>query len=1014
MTTGRPGAMGSGRVGSLGGSQNVRLLTVATVFALAACSSRIEGPGPTVNGLVNLSQPGSQPARLCNAQGGEGWGLELSGSGFAPLLQQVATGAPRVVMPMVAFEREGASVSLAPEFVTVVSSSKLALRVPMGAGGLTLEPGEYAVQVTNPHGASFTLPGALRVVPPPVLTAVPVPQQGLARSVDNTLIIEGQNFRVNEPPTVVLSRSGSTDFSPTGVQALSPTQVRITLPASTQEGTYDVEVLNPEGCSATLPRGLNVRYVVEPPPPPPVPLGTLLIEPRFGWARRDQPMTLHNLVSNPQAQRPFTGVPQIFLVAPLKSSPSTWLRVPLRRVAFINGNRATAVVPGCTGNAELPVTDPNCPNGIQPGGPYALEVRDPSGAEGQVSAGVGFSVVEAIPTITSLEPAAITTSGLTSSPLVVRGNNFGSMARISLLSPQSNGNLRACRLPQTGTQSTTELRATVPTSIPSSECVEFTSTGTRGPAAGGLSLTPGLYAVRVQAENGSLYTQYSGLIVTRTDFRPTNVQPASPSLNTVRGNFPLVVATDDRGEPYLYALGGSNGPATLDSVELAPIHPSGDLGVFSSSPRMVLPKPLRGHAAVVRTVPGDTSYVFILGGYLDNSNTVNEVWRAQVLRSADAPVLLPPQSASGGNLPAGTFYYRVSAVLNSTDTKNPGGETLASEEDSVTVDGSSRRSVSLQWACVPNAERYRIYRTVSASDSPGTQRLLTEVLASGCTGVPLKATYADDGTRSLTPDEPLPAGALGRWRQMASLVRERGQATAQIVGDELYVVGGYCRFQNGSACLADDSYHESLERASFTTTSADLGTFDLTDSNGWLNTGRRRHSMAMIDATTAPGSFTSGNGSDVWLLVAGGDTSGSPFSSIEVARVRTSAGNVSAPNFEYASYNNTFSLHGGWAYVINDRLFLAGTNGNNNGTALELRFSFACGDNNALVQCSTNIGSSFNSSLSSANFTYQSASPRFLAGSALFRGIIYVAGGFRDNTPIATEPPTNTLERLVY
>lgn len=1014
--------MGSGRVGSLGGSQDVRLLTVATALALAACSSRLEGPAPTLSGLVNLSQPDTQPARLCNAQGGEGWRLELSGSGFAPLLQQAATGAPQVAMPTVALEREGASVTLAPGLVTLLSSSKLALQVPVGAQGLSLEPGEYSVSVANPHGASFTLPGALRVVPPPALTAVPVPAEGLSRSFPNTLTLEGQGFRMGEPPAVVLRRSGSAELPLTSVQVLSATQVRITLPADTEEGTYDVEVLNPEGCCTTLPQGLSVRYTGEPPPPPPPPvaLGTLIIEPRFGWARRDQPITLHNLVTNTQTQSPFTGVPQLFLVAPLKSNPSTPVRVPLRRVALLSGNRVTAVVPGCTGSAGLPVTDPNCPDGIQPGGPYALEARDPSGAEGQVVAGVGFSVVEALPTISSLEPAAITTSGLTSSsPLVVRGSNFGSATRVQLLLPLSNGNLRACRLPQAGTQSATELRASVPANISSSDCVEYTPTGTREPATDGLSLTTGLYVVRAQNENDPIHAQYSGLIVTRADLAPARV-PNSYPLNTARADFPLVVATDDRGEPYLYALGGSTtGSNTLDSVEMAPINAFGNLGGFyspgPSSARMRLPRAVRGHAAVVRTVPGDTSYVFILGGYLDNGNTLNEVWRAQVLRSADAPVLLPPQPTSGGNLPAGTFYYRVSAVLNSADPKNPGGETLASEEDSATVDGSGQRSVSLQWTCVPNAERYRIYRTVSANASPGTQQLLREVPASGCTGVPLKATHVDDGTQALTPEAPLPAGALGRWRQLGSMARERGHAAARLIGDELYVVGGYCRTQNGSACPNNNSYHESLERASFAASSADLGSFALTDSGGWLSTGRRRHSMAVIDASTAPGSFTSGNNAaDVWLLVAGGDDGGGPFSSIEVARVRTSSGSVSAPDFVNASYGSTFSFHGGWAEVIGDRLYLAGTSGNNNGTAFDLRFAFACGDNSALAQCGTNIGSSFNSSFNDPDVTYQSGGPRFLAGSALFRGLIYVAGGFRDNTPADNEPPTNTVERLVY
>ena len=66
----------------------------------------------------------------------------------------------------------------------------------------------------------------------------------------------------------------------------------------------------------------------------------------------------------------------------------------------------------------------------------------------------------------------------------------------------------------------------------------------------------------------------------------------------------------------------------------------------------------------------------------------------------------PTGSATGGTLAAGTYFYRVTA-LNAT------GETTGSPEISVTTTGTTG-SVSLTWASVAGATKYRVYRGTAA------------------------------------------------------------------------------------------------------------------------------------------------------------------------------------------------------------------------------------------------------------------------------------------------------------
>ncbi len=1004
----------------------MRLPLVATLLILAACSRTSEGTTPKVTALIHPRLRFDKPAPMCNAQGGErGWRFELIGERFTPLPQDVLTGDPTVGLPEVTLTGP-ATVTLARPHVSYRDDTLMYLDIPTkdSTPPEELPLGTYTVQVKNLGGGTAELPEALLVVPPPTVTGVTAPQ-GFSFSGPSPLIIDGAGFRAETFPAMTLVRAGAEDVDLFALSVDSPTRLTTEIPPGTPEGTYDFVLTNPEGCSFTLPGALTITYER---------LGTLSLDPRFGWQRRDQPITIHNAPTG--AQHPFSsGSPEVTLIAPLKAAPSEFVEIPLRQVAFVSPTTLTAVVPTCMGNDLQQPQDESCPGGIAPGGPYALKVADTGGALGEVPAVSGFTVLESEPpSIESISPSAVDTGGLdAATPLVVTGSHFGAGAKVQLVQQLATGNLRACDLPATGTPSATSLSAEVPASVPAAQCVEYTPTGAQVAATDGLALAPGLYVVRVQNTQDPAYANYSGLIVTNPAANPASGPAIATRMATARANFPLVLATNDLGQPFLYALGGTDGTHTLASVEVAPVTLFGDVGgacegatcTFRTLERTPLgvgttgdtPEPRLGHSALVRTVPGDTSYLFVLGGVRGSDGaTLNTVERAQVLKAAEAPVLAPPErlTEEGGTLPTGTLYYRVSAVLGGTDLENPNGETLPSEEHPVNAT-EALNAARLTWTCVPGAAKYRIYRTATANEPSGAERLLEEIDAPGtpeCTGSSLpQVSYVDMG--ALTPDaqapRPLPPGALGRWvRLSAGLEVARGNAAALLVGDTVYVSGGFCSTA-GAGCPSDGATLASVERATFIAESMELGSFAEVAA---MTRARQRHSLAIASATTAPGSFpapTPGNPQDAWLLAAGGDQGGAPLSGagvIEVAQVRDEASVVTSPAFSAATYN-TASTHGGWTEVIANRLFHAGSTG---GAGFAFRSGFVCpGSGDAPGPCDG--PTSFAGDLEEEALSYQQGGPRYLAGTTLFRAFIYVAGGAPND---AGGTPTDTLERIIY
>jgi hypothetical protein len=458
---------------------------------------------------------------------------------------------------------------------------------------------------------------------------------------------------------------------------------------------------------------------------------------------------------------------------------------------------------------------------------------------------------------------------------------------------------------------------------------------------------------------------------------------------------------------------------TFRTLASTPLGVGRQLAADGAGTTNTTPTPRSGHTAVVRTVRGDTSYLFLMGGVDEAGTALRTVERAQVLRVADAPALDTPNTTTqeADALPVGTFYYRVSAVMREDHPKNPGGETLPSDEYPV-KSLVPATVVELAWPCQPDAAKYRVYRTRTPNQRSGEELLLDEVPAAACSGTPLpQVTYRDMGARVPAQDapRPLPPGALGRWVRFASgLVVERGQAAAALVGDDVYITGGFCSTPD-AACTGEGNVVASTERSTFTDDAAvgpRPGSFAL---SGAMNTARRRHSVAVASAATAPASFAStspDNRSDVWLMVVGGDADDAPISSsttVEVSQVRNAQGAVAANSFTGIGNGNS-AHHGGWAYVAANGFFLGGANA----TSPVIRSDYLCKQGNAPGPCTN--ASSFSSSLNSTGEAraYQEGGARYLGGSTLFRAFIYVAGGFPRDTVLRTVTPSSTVESLLY
>lgn len=196
-------------------------------------------------------------------------------------------------------------------------------------------------------------------------------------------------------------------------------------------------------------------------------------------------------------------------------------------------------------------------------------------------------------------------------------------------------------------------------------------------------------------------------------------------------------------------------------------------------------------------------------------------------RLAPAPGQLRGSALPDGSLTAGSYGYRVTAVVGEH-------ETVAGYRAMVEVQAPAEGRIEVRWDPIPGAT-YNLYRTASG-DPEGTALLL----ASGLT----ENRFVDDGSVSPAgnpaPDglRPLEPGALGRWSETSSLTvaREGAEAVVVVTPDPANASAGIpWIFVVGGRSSADGASLDTTERAAILPSGA-LGPFELESAR--LNTAR--------------------------------------------------------------------------------------------------------------------------------------------------------------------------------
>lgn len=512
--------------------------------------------------------------------------------------------------------------------------------------------------------------------------------------------------------------------------------------------------------------------------------------------------------------------------------------------------------------------------------------------------------------------------------------------------------------------------------------------------------TGGVYVLRVTRNivvNGvteKIYTDYSNIVVTANPSGNTDpFQRSTSKLITPRREFGLVGTRNAIGTRFLYAIAGRSSntdtSAALASVDIAPIDIFGKLLPFYQSPVTLGVAPRYGAGLVEYG-----GWVYLIGGSTPSSGPVNEVLKAKVLDPAVAPDLVSVNAASG-SLGAGSWIYRVSAVLPTASLVNP-GETLPSVEGSITL--AATGGVTLVWKPVAGATSYRIYRTDAVDALPLTEHRVHELTAAAASCAST-CTYTDGGLAAGTAPF-LPDGALSVWVAGGTLNTARSQHVVTVARNRF---GQSYVYALGGISTAGGVPMNTYEYASVTT-GASL-TFTL---GGRTMAGGRRDAMIAVgklpDLTAAQ--ITSATLKSDWVSVmsGAGTTFGSLATSADSGQVQDN-GTLSG----FINYTKALSgVAGGGAIIAAETLFhMGGTANAYDGTGSVDTVSsglFTTFKTNPTPQLNL---SSFN------NNPNRLLAPRSFFGYTRFNAQIFIVGGAMVD-PTAGLIVTDTVESVFY
>jgi len=569
------------------------------------------------------------------------------------------------------------------------------------------------------------------------------------------------------------------------------------------------------------------------------------VTPIFGWTGGSTPITI--------AGSGFIATPKVYVRS------ATQTLVPIVHSAFVSSKSITAIVP--------PIAAAT----------YDIGVANPDGCAAYLP-GALHIVPNPPPAIVSVSPAAGTTQSSTN--VTVTGCHFP--ANVTLSTVDTTGNVVA--------QMATAATCTGPTTV----CADGSALCTFQGTIGSTTLGVGVYLVRAGNSADQTYGDYASFVVTNPAQKLGNQYTASSALPAGAGrrSLALVAGRVDDANRFLYAVGGENASgAPLSSVVVAPLDKFGQVGAWFVQKNAM--KTARSGLAVVR----QGSYLYAMGGTSATDGTkgtspsgapLASIERAKILDPAQAPVVQDPPTAStaAGSLGAGTWYYKVSAVVNDAD--NPGGETLPSDEVVVTL--SAAGQVTLDWAAVTGATSYRVYRSPAANGTSQSETLIASAVAG--------TTYTDTGA-SAGAEAPLAIGSTGVWvTQTTTLLHARSNAAAAVGPDgvgglRVYVVGGWGACNGGGNAVMDCSESTSISALGDSvgpafTVAGLLGTGGVdagVDAGAGVLGARMRHGVALLSSPAS----ADGGASTSFLVVGGGYGPGIGSGLVEYAPITNAA-----------------------------------------------------------------------------------------------------------------------------
>lgn len=684
--------------------------------------------------------------------------------------------------------------------VQVLSPTSLTGTLPMNLPG----GGPWDVTVTTPVGCPAVLAQAFTYHPAPTITGAS--PQASCTGGNPVLLITGTNFHSTDGvlPTVRLRTTTPTALGM--VRVTSPGTILAELPSTLPMGTYSVEVVMPEGCSAS-----SGSFAYNPAALIPPSLAGMI--PSRGWNGIDMPVIIQG-----------TGLATLSGLA-LRGAGAGGADLALTDLSVVGGDLINATIPAggrAGGPYDLVSTVSGCPISL----PRAYTITDtpaitlssvtpPFGWTGSptpvLTQGAGFlSTPRMFLVVPSLTPRMralsrpVFLSGSSVSALVPQGLPPGNYD-LAAINPDGGGGLlrgafRVTNLPPPTvsavtpgagtTQSPTLVRisganfrspaVTLRTSVgasfnatvtASTDAVITVSLPTNG-------LTPGAYLVRVTNPDEGTYADFGSFVVTNPAQKLGAFENASALVTPRRGAAALASQVTPVTR-FLYAIGGDSGAAgsAHDTVEFASVDLFGRVGAWRVQ-RYTLPSAVGSIAASAVERLG---FLYVLGGAGASGAPQDSVLRAKVLDFGTAPVIADPEltRVSSGGLAPGAWLYRVSAVMGPADRDNPDGETLPSDE--VTAFFVFRSTVTLRWAAVTGASSYRVYRSPTANGASGAEVLLATVGGGA-------SSYTDDGTATPMPasisTRPLVAGSTGVWRAITGALRAARAGTAAAIAPD--------------------------------------------------------------------------------------------------------------------------------------------------------------------------------------------------------------------------------------